>query len=95
MSSCLRPAQYGAYAANVNAEIPAQQTQATDALASGRPHGVIRRERVCSAPISRWFPGPASMRRFGGQVTMATGDEIGHLGGTIGRERALSRPRNA
>src|SRR5215212_5437067 len=26
MSSCLRPAQYGAYAANVNAEIPAQQT---------------------------------------------------------------------
>ena len=52
MSSCLRRAQYAAYATNVNAELPAQQTQATDPPVSSRPHGVIRRERVCSSLIS-------------------------------------------
>ena len=51
MSSCLRRAQYAAYATNVNAELPAQQTQATDPPVSSRPHGVIRRERVCSSPV--------------------------------------------
>ena len=41
MSSCLRRAQYAAYATNVNAELPAQQTQATLSLCRGgrRPSG--------------------------------------------------------